>query len=191
MVSPPPPTGHSPTDIPVLFRQSKKRKLYRQRETSPPAAPPPSADHAPAIVQTLDELVASGAADAEAEPEADEGVGASLAEILRLRKQQRKTTKSGVEFRAEGYGKGDGGLAELREEGIGGQTATKRPLAHLPYPDSCLAAEISLPRWFRCRSSTRCAEYCPPVWSIPSHTGSSAASQDLQDSGLYKSMRPK
>ena len=121
MVSPPPPTGHSPTDIPVLFRQSKKRKLYRQRETSPPAAPPPSADPAPAIAQTLDELVASGAADAEAEAEADEGAGASLAEILRLRKQQRKTTKSGVEFRAEGYGKGEGSLGELREEGREGE----------------------------------------------------------------------
>jgi hypothetical protein len=107
MTSPPPPT---PTDQPILFRPGKKRKLYRQRDVSPPVA-----------AATLDELIASGGSAEDAVDDA----GVSLAEILRLRKQRRARQPGGVEFRAEGHGRdgerGEHDGADYDEGGKGGE----------------------------------------------------------------------
>jgi hypothetical protein len=81
----------------ILFRPSKKRKIYRQRsdstedvdQASAPASTTP-------VLQSLDELLA--AADAEGEVE---GTQVSMAEILRLRKQRRPKI-GGVEFKTSG-----------------------------------------------------------------------------------------
>jgi hypothetical protein len=115
MTSPPPPT---PTDQPILFRPGKKRKLYRQRDVSPP----PAAATAPAApAQSLDELIASGGSAGDAVDDA----GVSLAEILRLRKQRRARQPGGVEFRAEGHGRdgerGEHDSADYDEGGKGGE----------------------------------------------------------------------
>jgi hypothetical protein len=92
-------TSELPAPEAILFRPNKKRKIYRQRATSPslqdvnPIPPKPTLV-SPSIAptpQTLDELVSS-AADVE-------GVTVSMAEILRQRKQHRHRV-GGVEFRA-------------------------------------------------------------------------------------------
>ncbi|CAG8954231.1 hypothetical protein HYFRA_00005851 [Hymenoscyphus fraxineus] len=90
---------NSTPDIPdtepaVLFRPSKKRKIYRQRATSPSQeSPPPITSPIIPAPQSLDELISSTAQDVDTIAEVD------MAEILRLRKIQRKA-KGGVEFRA-------------------------------------------------------------------------------------------
>jgi hypothetical protein len=108
MASPPPPTGDT-----ILFRPSKKRKIYRQRPTTSldddESLPEPNAPPSPAPAQTnpqsVDELIASTSAKlpsgSAAEEEGLEGTPVSIAEILRLRKKSKKI--GGVEFRAEGH----------------------------------------------------------------------------------------
>lgn len=96
------------TDSIPLFRSSKKRKIYRQRnhddeiETgfeqsiSTPAPAPTSTE------QSLDELIASSSVPIKKEEEEEESEikdTLDIAEILRLRKQRRKI--GGVEFRTE------------------------------------------------------------------------------------------
>ncbi|KAI9053661.1 hypothetical protein LZ554_002615 [Drepanopeziza brunnea f. sp. 'monogermtubi'] len=101
---------------PILFRPTKKRKIYRQRatedeianenvETAPPALSPPAPTPTPA--QSLDELIsaASAMASGRGRDEVEEEGGASalsVAEILRLRKKN-KARGGGVEFRALGH----------------------------------------------------------------------------------------
>jgi hypothetical protein len=109
MASPPPPSGDT-----ILFRPSKKRKIYRQRHDDdddeplpePQAASPNTpTSPAPALPnpQSIDELIASTSATlpAEAEGEELEGTPVSISEILRLRKKNKRV--GGVEFRAEGH----------------------------------------------------------------------------------------
>ncbi|KAH6666589.1 hypothetical protein B0J14DRAFT_629722 [Halenospora varia] len=84
----------------ILFRPSKKRKIasYRQRASTPeePTSTAIATNASPP--QSLDELIASTAGDAQVEVE---GAEVPISEILRLRKLARKG-KGGVEFRAEG-----------------------------------------------------------------------------------------
>ncbi|KAL3417876.1 hypothetical protein PVAG01_10885 [Phlyctema vagabunda] len=75
----------------ILFRPSKKRKIYRQREREESPAPVEPAQQADE--QTLDELITSTSATAELE-----STNVPISEILRLRKQ-RKARVGGVEFR--------------------------------------------------------------------------------------------
>ncbi|KAB8302047.1 hypothetical protein EYC80_005499 [Monilinia laxa] len=99
----------NPDPVP-LFRPSKKRKIYRQRNNDDEdgngidqsiSAPAPKA--APvAADQSLDELIASNSIPIKKEEEDDEPKfegTVDMAEILRLRKQRKKI--GGVEFRAE------------------------------------------------------------------------------------------
>jgi len=109
----PPYTMATPLDLSsetILFRPSKKRKIYRQRAPSPsaPALPPTQGP------QSIDELIASGADAAEVE-----GVSVSMAEILRLRKQRRRA--AGVEFRVAASR--DGGDSEVHGNTPGGEGA--------------------------------------------------------------------
>jgi hypothetical protein len=76
-------------DSPILFRPSKKRKIYRQRAASPPAVPSPASPSLPAA------RLASPASDTEP---ATSARGVAVAELLRLRKL-RKHRVGGVEFR--------------------------------------------------------------------------------------------
>jgi hypothetical protein len=103
----------------IIFRPSKKRKIYRRRASNAsddenaanPISPPPA--------QSLDELIASSA---HAASEAESSL--SVAEILRLRKQRKP--KTGVEFKALGnlVRNDDGELVEKegkgREEEVAG-----------------------------------------------------------------------
>lgn len=106
MTSPPAPTGDT-----ILFRPSKKRKIYRQRPTATLdddqflSDSPPSPAPAHTSPQSIDELIASTSANlpsaSVAKEEDLEGTPVSIAEILRLRKKTKKS--GGVEFRAEGH----------------------------------------------------------------------------------------
>jgi len=104
MASPPPPSGDT-----ILFRPSKKRKIYRQRPDealpSPQPASPSLTPTSPAPAQpnpqSIDELIASTASGLAAEDEELEGTPVSISEILRLRKKNKRI--GGVEFRAEGH----------------------------------------------------------------------------------------
>jgi hypothetical protein len=108
----PPPNPEST----VLFRPSKKRKIYRQRATSRSPTPPPQS---PAqLPQSLDELIAS--TNNEAQEVEVEGTAVPISEILRLRKLRKSKFVGGVEFRADS-GNGNGNAEEesavaLREE---------------------------------------------------------------------------
>ncbi|EDN98006.1 hypothetical protein SS1G_12863 [Sclerotinia sclerotiorum 1980 UF-70] len=91
-----------------LFRPSKKRKVYRQRnhdddfETGIEQSIPAPAPALTSAEQSLDELISSNSVPIKKEEEEEEaGIKDTLdmAEILRLRKQRRKI--GGVEFRAE------------------------------------------------------------------------------------------
>jgi hypothetical protein len=97
MTSPPPSAEQT-----VLFRPSKKRKLYRHRETTSPLPDAPA--------QSLDELIATSSSG-----DGTEGTSVSLAEILRLRKQRRLKIGA-VEFRAEDSGREREGEEEREEE---------------------------------------------------------------------------
>jgi hypothetical protein len=105
MTSPPPTTNSS------LFRPTKKRKTYRQRvdpDEDIESLPHATSATAPVVVaQSLDELIASRAQDAEREEE-----GLSMAEILRLRKMKR--VRGGVGFSvADSNSGGRGGESPL------------------------------------------------------------------------------
>ncbi|OWP06985.1 hypothetical protein B2J93_7719 [Marssonina coronariae] len=85
----------------ILFRPSKKRKIYRQRiaqdepDPSPTAPSISSPDAAPA--QSLDELISTASASL---PSRAEEVPVPMSEILRLRKKSK--ARGGVEFKASG-----------------------------------------------------------------------------------------
>ncbi|RDW77089.1 hypothetical protein BP6252_05142 [Coleophoma cylindrospora] len=106
----------------VLFRPSKKRKIYRQRSralSEDASAPDPSSNPTPAVpAQTLDELISS---EAPSTGDGDvEGTRVPISEILRLRKQH-KARVGGVEFRAAASvmtsaGMGGDGEMVVREE---------------------------------------------------------------------------
>lgn len=105
-MSPPPPEAET-----VLFRPSKKRKIYRQRPslsdvdtepgiTSPTSPPAPQALVPNAL--SIDELISSSSALAPF-PSSEtglEGTPVSISEILRLRKKSKRV--GGVEFKASG-----------------------------------------------------------------------------------------
>lgn len=105
----------SPSDLPVdepstiLFRPSKKRKIYRQRAqdndnddqaTSQPAIALSPARDMTEGEQSLEDLIASSGAINTIEGDEVEGTAVSVAEILRLRKRNKRL--GGVEFRVEG-----------------------------------------------------------------------------------------
>jgi hypothetical protein len=102
MASPPPTTGDT-----ILFRPTKKRKIYRQRHDDPEpqlSSPNPSTSPAPPQPnpQSIDELIASSASLPTTADEELESTQVSISEILRLR-QKNKNKRSGVEFRASGH----------------------------------------------------------------------------------------
>jgi hypothetical protein len=110
----------------ILFRPSKKRKIYRQRNdaldddepSTFPTSPPPAAS--PPNPQSIDELIASSSSLAPSTPSQDlEGTPVSISEILRLRKKNHKRV-GGVEFRAEPGGhilRDEDGALVLRDKG--------------------------------------------------------------------------
>lgn len=95
---------------PLLFRPSKKRKIYRSRahdddddiavsSVSPP--PPTAGSPAP---QSLDELIANTSAtsgNGARDVDTSEDIALPMSEILRLRKQRKGRFGRGVEFTAE------------------------------------------------------------------------------------------
>jgi hypothetical protein len=102
-----------PTEDTVLFRPSKKRKIYRQRATTDDDAVETEAPQVatPAMtkpaMQSIDELIASASVISEeggSSAEVD-SVSVSMAEILRLRKKNKRV--GGVEFRASAQGQRD------------------------------------------------------------------------------------
>ncbi|CZR50483.1 uncharacterized protein PAC_00356 [Phialocephala subalpina] len=102
MASPPPESPNA-----ILFRPSKKRKVYRQRtaaddEETTAASPPSTATPLSPSTnpQSLDELISSASNNpVNNGGEEVEGVPVSMAEILRMRKMKKRV--GGVEFRAE------------------------------------------------------------------------------------------
>lgn len=86
----------------ILFRPSKKRKIYRQRATNDEeeTEAPNVASAAAAKEQSLDELIASAAGGTHPDAESGdfEGVHVSMSEILRLRRKNKRV--GGVEFKA-------------------------------------------------------------------------------------------
>jgi hypothetical protein len=112
----------------ILFRPSKKRKIYRQHndaldDDAPSTIPisPPSAA-SPPNPQSIDELIASSSSLAPATPSRDlEGAPVSISEILRLRKKNNHKRAGGVEFRAEPGGHilrdEDGALVLRKKDG--------------------------------------------------------------------------
>jgi hypothetical protein len=99
----------------VLFRPSKKRKIYRQRAADDDEAPSPPSTTAAPVPQSIDELIADAAGDEM------EDTAVSMADILRLRKQKKRV--GGVEFRAAETMRGDESSLVVRspdaEEGDG------------------------------------------------------------------------
>lgn len=101
MASPPSESAGGDT---VLFRPSKKRKIYRQRAADDPEETRPAASTASPPPQSLDELIASSAGSALHIQDAElEGTPVSMAEILRLRKMKQRKV-GGVEFSARSTG---------------------------------------------------------------------------------------
>lgn len=129
--SPPPPVDTLEANT-ILFRPTKKRKIYRQRasddepvaaplSTSPPSAPTPAPVTIP-DVQSLDELIstASGPQTLRNNGEEIEGVSVSMSEILRLRKKNKRV--GGVEFKASGHvARDEAGELILRPSEEGGE----------------------------------------------------------------------
>jgi hypothetical protein len=112
----------------VLFRPSKKRKIYRQRardddeeaaatvqDTTKPQSPAAEQE------QSLEDLITSNGAVVEGDQV--EGTAVSISEILRLRKRNKRV--GGLEFKVSGHrSRGDGdeqGLVLREEEGEGGE----------------------------------------------------------------------
>lgn len=118
-----------PADAAILFRPSKKRKIYRQRATSQepeaPTIPTPEA-------QSLDDLISSTAQVADVE-----GVQVSMSDILRLRKQRKGKTgvAFGANFTSADARDGERALAiraqeaEKGEEGLGSNGGVVRKFA--------------------------------------------------------------
>ena len=111
----------------ILFRPSKKRKIYRQRATDDDEPTTTSLSNnskaqspLPPAEQSSEELIISNGHGAEAalESEAVESTSVPISEILRLRKRNKRL--GGVEFRVEGVKAReemrDGALV-LREDG--------------------------------------------------------------------------
>jgi hypothetical protein len=128
MASPPPTTGDT-----ILFRPTKKRKIYRQRHddsTNPapqvsspntPASPAPVPAPAQPNPQSIDELIASSASLPNTADEDLESTQVSISEILRLR-QKNKNKRSGVEFRASGHiARDQDGTLVIRHAATGGE----------------------------------------------------------------------
>jgi hypothetical protein len=90
------------TEDTIIFRPSKKRKIYRQRGSSPSPPNPSSAldstSDSPGA-QTLDSLITHSIVKGEALEEARD-TGLSITEVRRLRKARLKQRARGVEFRA-------------------------------------------------------------------------------------------
>jgi hypothetical protein len=102
----------------ILFRPSKKRKIYRQRAADDEVLASVSSPPPPPTSLSLDELISSaGVANATSLEGETEGE-LSIAEILRLRK---KNKRGGVEFKASGQGQGqhdeDSALVPPSKEG--------------------------------------------------------------------------
>lgn len=104
----------------ILFRPSKKRKIYRQRaqddEDSTPATTT-QASPIPQSEQSLEELITSNG-NATLESDEVEGTSVPISEILRLRKRNKRI--GGVEFKVEGSRARDGdsdGTMILRTDG--------------------------------------------------------------------------
>jgi hypothetical protein len=124
MASPPPAT--EATGDTILFRPSKKRKIYRRRNTADEdedegqASSP--AEEVVKEPQSIDELIASSSSLV-AEHEAVESTTVSMAEILRLRNLTKKKKRiGGVEFRAIENARDDGGASlVLHGNGEGGE----------------------------------------------------------------------
>ena len=110
-----------PTDA-ILFRPSKKRKIYRQRAVDPNETEPQSVPATAAAVsteaQSIDELIASTGTVIDGV--SFEGAQVPISEILRLRKRNRKV--AGVEFRAKGSGH-----LENHEERQDGEVVVREP----------------------------------------------------------------
>ncbi len=108
MSTPPvPPTDLAQADT-VLFRPTKKRKIYRQRasedEPTPPSvsSPEPPAAASVAEAQSLDDLISTASGSVLGNGPVDVGAApVSMAEILRMRKKNK--TRGGVEFKASGH----------------------------------------------------------------------------------------
>ena len=103
MASPPSPV--EPPGDAIIFRPSKKRKIYRRRAADEDDAPSPPTT-AP-VEQGIDELIADAAG------QEMEGVQVSMAEILRLRKRGKRV--GGVEFKAVETIRDDDGALVLHE----------------------------------------------------------------------------
>lgn len=110
-------------DQPPLFRPSKKRKIYRQRATSPPTIPPPTEATTTTTARStaaLPQPSTSGGDD-------DDDTAPSTAAIRRLLATRRQRV-GGVEFRASSprgadeaeEGEGDGAVVVARRESHGG-----------------------------------------------------------------------
>lgn len=92
----------------VLFRPSKKRKIYRQRALDDVPDPPPSPPGPPGLSETPEPIPASVPTETASRTDEElESTRVSISEILRLRKL-RKHRVGGVEFRASTTnGRGD------------------------------------------------------------------------------------
>ncbi|TAQ83523.1 hypothetical protein B7494_g8164, partial [Chlorociboria aeruginascens] len=89
---------------PVLFRASKKRKIYRQRADDEPSIPEPVPASPAAKEQSIEELISSAVEGGERQDREGDGddQGISIAEILRARNSKKQ--RRGVEFRVQGLG---------------------------------------------------------------------------------------
>ncbi|KAG0650780.1 hypothetical protein D0Z07_2743 [Hyphodiscus hymeniophilus] len=94
-----------PTDSTILFRPSKKRKIYRQRANTDDEPALPAAIPAPEA-QSIDELIASSSTLSHNDTQEMEATEVSMAEILRLRNLKKKRV-GGVAFRAAEAVRGD------------------------------------------------------------------------------------
>ena len=115
MASPPP--APEATGNTIIFRPSKKRKIYRQRNNTDEddATSSPTITQEP---QSIDELISSSA---NAAKKVDvEGTAISMAEILRLRNLKKKRV-GGVEFRAIESVRDEDGTLAVHENREGGE----------------------------------------------------------------------
>lgn len=108
----------------ILFRPSKKRKIYRQRaqdDDNSTSATITQASPIPQSEQSLQELIMSNG-NATLESDEVEATSVPISEILRLRKRNKRV--GGVEFKVEGSKAKDGnndGTMVMRREGEQGE----------------------------------------------------------------------